>query len=50
MSLLQHGADLVPHGCLCLRGLGIWEGREEERKESTEGKEGKEEEGSESVM
>lgn len=29
MSLLQHGADLVPHGCLCLCGLGIWEGRKE---------------------
>ena len=29
MSLLQHSADLVPHGCLCLRGLGIWEGRKE---------------------
>lgn len=23
MSLLQHGANLVPHSCLCLRGLGI---------------------------
>lgn len=23
MSLLQHGADLVPHGRLCLRGLSI---------------------------
>ena len=40
MSLLQHGADLVPHGCLCLRGLGICQrggkqrGREGARSES----------------
>lgn len=29
VSLLQHSANLVPHSRLCLRGLGIWEGRKE---------------------
>lgn len=51
VSLLQHGADLVPHRRLRLRGLGICRGGEG-RRERQEG--GKEEErdgvGSESVM
>lgn len=51
MSLLQHSADLVPHGCLCLCGLGIWEGKKKESKERRRERGRKKERvGSESVM
>lgn len=43
MSLLQHSADLVPHGSLCLCGLGIWERRKVGRYRRERGKRNREE-------
>lgn len=39
VSLLQHGADLVPHSRLCLRGLGIWKEETSKERRSTKKKE-----------
>lgn len=39
VSLLQHGADLVPHRRLRLRGLSIWEGSARKGKRERESRE-----------